>query len=92
MEWPVVLRPGKRRALDKDTRLGTLVDELERAKAHIRTKAERPFWVLKRQFDYMKVRYWGLAKNTGQIVVLFALSNLWLVRKRLLHLQAQVCP
>ena len=32
---------------------------------------------------FVKVRYRGLAKNTGQIVTLFALANLWLTRKRL---------
>ncbi len=29
-----------------------------------------------------------LAKNTGQIVTLFALTNLWMARKKLLALQA----
>lgn len=39
-----------------------------------------------------KVRYRGLAKNTGQIVTLFALTNLWLARKRLLPLMGEVRP
>jgi IS5 family transposase len=30
------------------------------------------------------VRFRGLAKNTAQQVTLFALSNLWMVRKQLL--------
>jgi IS5 family transposase len=30
------------------------------------------------------VRYRGLAKNTSQLITLFALSNLWMVRKRIL--------
>ncbi|MBO9852490.1 IS5/IS1182 family transposase, partial [Xanthomonas phaseoli pv. dieffenbachiae] len=34
-----------------------------------------------RQFGYVKVRYRGLAKNTAQMLMLFALSNLWLKRK-----------
>ncbi|KPX29953.1 Mobile element protein [Pseudomonas coronafaciens pv. garcae] len=38
----------------------------------------------KRQFGYTKVRFRGLAKNTAQQATLFALSNLWMVRKRLL--------
>ncbi|MSQ57379.1 MAG: IS5/IS1182 family transposase, partial [Limnohabitans sp.] len=29
-------------------------------------------------------RYRGLAKNTAQLITLFALSNLWMVRKRIL--------
>jgi IS5 family transposase len=40
--------------------------------------------VLKRQFGYGKVHYRGLAKNTAQIVTLFALSNLRQARHRLL--------
>jgi IS5 family transposase len=33
----------------------------------------------------VKVRYRGLAKNTAQLKSLFALVNLWLVRKRILQ-------
>ena len=36
------------------------------------------------QFGYTKVRYRGLAKNTAQVLTLFALSNLWIARRRLL--------
>lgn len=55
-----------------------------RCKASIRAKVEHPFRVIKRQFGYTKVRYWGLAKNSGQVLTLFALSNLWMVRRQLL--------
>jgi IS5 family transposase len=37
--------------------------------------------VIKRQFGYTKMRFRGLAKNIVQQVTLFALSNLWMVRK-----------
>ena len=37
------------------------------------------------QFGYAKVRYRGLAKNTAQVLTLFALSNLWMARRRLLQ-------
>ena len=53
-------------------------------KAWIRAKVEHPFRVLKQQFGYVKVRYRGLKKNTAQIVTLFALSNLWMARHKLL--------
>lgn len=56
----------------------------EHAKASLRAKVEHPFRVIKRQFGYVKVRYRGLAKNTAQVLTLFALSNLWLKRKQLL--------
>jgi len=60
--------------------------------AKVRAKVEHPFGVIKRQFGHVKVRYRGLAKNTAQLHVLFALSNLWMVRKRLLALTGQVRP
>ncbi len=47
-------------------------------------EVEHPFRVLKRQFGHAKVRYRGLAKNTSQLVVMFAMSNLWMVRKALI--------
>jgi IS5 family transposase len=50
----------------------------------MRARVEHPFRVIKRQFGYMKVRYRGLAKNTAQMFMLFALSNLWMARRRLL--------
>lgn len=56
----------------------------ERAKASLRSKVEHPFRVIKRQFGYVKARYRGPAKNTVQVLMLFALSNLWLKRKQLL--------
>ena len=56
----------------------------EHFKASVRAKVEHPFRVVKRQFGYTKVRYRGLAKNTAQVLTLFALSNLWMARRRLL--------
>ena len=53
----------------------------------MRAKVEHPFRVIKRQFGYVKVRFKGLAKNTGQVLMLFALSNLWMARGKLLHPQ-----
>ncbi len=51
----------------------------------VRAKVEHPFRVIKRQFGYVKTRYRGLAKNTAQLITLFALSNLWMVRRSLLQ-------
>ena len=73
--WHVAMRPGKRKALDKENNaLDALIDLLEKTKAAIRAKVEHPFRVIKRQFGYMKVRYRGLKKNTLQLKTLFALS------------------
>ena len=56
----------------------------EHHKASLRAKVEHPFRVIKRQFGYAKVRYRGLAKNTAQVLTLFALSNVWMARRHLL--------
>ena len=88
VRWHVAMRPGKRKGLDKSQLKERLVDEIQRINARIRAKIEHPFRVIKQQFGFTKVRYKGLAKNTGQIVTLFALANLWLARKKLLALQA----
>jgi len=53
-------------------------------KAAVRAKVGHPFRVVKWQFGYQKVRFKGLLKNTAQILVLFALSNLWMARRTLL--------
>lgn len=78
------MRPGKRKVLDKNTPMGAIMDKLEQTKARIRAKVEHPFRVIKRQFGHVKVRYRGLAKNTAQLHTLFALPNLWMVRRTLL--------
>jgi IS5 family transposase len=85
VNWHVAMRPGKRKALDKSTPMGAIMDKLEKTKASIRAKVEHPFRVIKRQFGHVKVRYRGLMKNTAQLHTLFALSNLWMARRALLQ-------
>ena len=41
--------------------------------------------VIKRQFGHTKVRYRGLAKHAAQLITLFALSNLWMERHRIIQ-------
>ena len=84
VDWHVAMRPGKRRALDKNSPWGSLLDKAEQMKASVRAKVEHPFRVIKCQFGFTKVRYKGLTKNTAQLVTLFALSNLWMARRQLL--------
>ena len=83
VQWHVAMRPGLRRVLNKTEPMDALTDQVERIKASIRAKVEHPFRVIKRQFGHVKVRYRGLAKNTAQLHTLFALANLWMVRRRL---------
>jgi IS5 family transposase len=86
--WHVAMRPGKRRALNKDNEADALLDKAEKLKAGVRAKVEHPFRVIKRQFGFVKVRYRGLKKNTAQLFTLFALSNLWMVRGKLMGVAA----
>ena len=86
--WHVAMRPGKRKALNLENPLDAITNRIEKCKASIRAKVEHPFRVVKRQFGYVKVRYRGLKKNTAQLVTLFALSNLWMVRRQLMGAQA----
>ena len=81
--WHVAMRPGKRRKLNPFIEPDFVAERVEKMKASIRAKVEHPFRVIKRQFGFTKVRYRGLAKNTAQLVTLFALSNLWLARRAL---------
>jgi IS5 family transposase len=59
-------------------------EDINRVIARVRARVEHPFRVIKRQFGYLKTRYRGLAKNRAQLFTLFALGNLFLVRRRLL--------
>jgi IS5 family transposase len=86
VNWHIAMMPSKRMAMDKNTPMGAILEKLEQTKASIRAKVEHPFRVIKRQFGYTKVKYRGLAKNTANLLTLFALSNLWMVRKRLLSM------
>lgn len=85
VQWRVAMRPGKRKALAKSDPIDALTDKIEKLKASVRAKVEHPFRVIKRQFGFVMVRYRGLAKNTAQLKTLFALSNLWMARKRILQ-------
>jgi IS5 family transposase len=55
------------------------------AKAQVRIGVEHPFGVIEREICYTKVRFGGLAKIIAQQTTLFALSNLWMVGKRLMN-------
>jgi IS5 family transposase len=86
--WHIAMRPGKRKKLDKTNEADAMLDQAEKLKAGVRAKVEHPFRVIKRQFGHVKVRYRGLKKNTAQLFTLFALSNLWMVRGKLMQMQA----
>jgi len=83
LRWEIAARRGSI-AKVKNARERAKLQKAERSKASIRARVEHPFRVIKRQFGLMKVRFRGLAKNTAHVITLFALSNLWMARKRLL--------
>jgi len=57
-----------------------LAQVYEKCKAQVRVFVEHPFHIVKNIFKHKKARYKGLAKNNAQLNVLFALSNLYMVR------------
>jgi transposase, IS5 family len=73
-----------------DDELKVATKHVEYLKAAVRAKVEHPFRVIKRQFGYQKVRFRGLAKNAAQVLTLFALSNPWMARRRLLAVTGEV--
>ena len=82
MKW----RIAKRRKPIKNMAEGWQKDlalAYERFKARIRALVEHPFHIVKNIFKHKKARYKGLAKNDAQLNVLFALSNLYMVRGKL---------
>jgi IS5 family transposase len=83
LRWQIAAKRGRIKAMPEG-RHKRAAEALERRKASARARVEHPFRVIKRQFGLMKVRFRGLAKNTAHVVTLFALSNLWMARRRLL--------
>jgi IS5 family transposase len=81
----IAARPSSYKKHAKNSLIGRMRREIEYAKAQVRAKVEHPFRVIKRQFGYTKFRFRGLVKNTAQHTTLHALSNLWMMRKRLLN-------
>jgi transposase, IS5 family len=57
---------------------------LNRLRSATRARGEHAFHVVKRLWGFTKVRYRGLAKNTARLFTMFALANLYLVRRRLM--------
>ncbi len=76
---------GVMRKTPKGSPLHPVDAQINRIIAMVRAKVEHPFRVIKRQFGHVKTRYRGQAKNRAQLFTLFALGNLFLVRRRLME-------
>ena len=53
--------------------------------SRVRATVEHPFLVVKRLWGHTKVRYRGIAKNLAQMHTLFALANVYRVRRQLVN-------
>jgi IS5 family transposase len=62
---------------------------INRARSLGRARCGHAFQVIKHLWGFTKVRCRGLAKNTARLLTAFALSNLYLLRRRLLPSQAK---
>jgi IS5 family transposase len=91
VQWHIAGRPSDMAKMPEG-RAKARARKNEYEKASVRAKVEHPFRVIKRQFGLAKVRFKGLAKNTAHVITLFALSNLWMARKKLMAMMGQVCP
>ena len=60
---------------------------INRARSRTRACGEHPFRVIKQLWGFSKVRYRGLAKNLARAQTMFALANLYQVRRELLAAQ-----
>jgi IS5 family transposase len=82
VSWNIAVKRSIIKALPKALR--DLAEPAERALAPVRAWVEHPFHIVKNLFRHKKLRYRGLAKNTAQLLTLFALANLIIVKKTLL--------
>ena len=85
-EWGVRYRinrrPTSQRPLSERWRL------INRARSRTRARGEHAFRVVKQLWGFAKVRYRGLAKNLARAQTMFALANLYQVRRQLLPVGA----
>ena len=60
---------------------------INRIRSATRARCEHAFHVVKNLWGFTKVRYRGLAKNTARLFTMFALANLYLLRRGLIPAQ-----
>jgi transposase, IS5 family len=78
LTWHINVKASRHRVLTDEER----AQNRERSRA--RAIVEHPYRVVKVLWGHTKVRYKGLLKNALQFFTLFALANVYLVRKKLL--------
>ena len=79
--WQAFHEPGQTHRIEWYFLWRELFNQIEQIKASVRTKVGHPFRVLKCKFGFTQVCYKGLIKITSQPKTLFAMSNLFMVKK-----------
>jgi len=78
MRYRINRRPTAHRPLSERWRM------INRARSRTRARGEHAFRVIKQLWGFAKVKYRGLAKNLARAHTMFALANLYQVRRQLL--------
>src|SRR6266853_16829 len=78
MRYRINPRPTAHRPLSERWRM------INRARSRTRARGEHAFRVIKQLWGFAKVKYRGLAKNLARAHTMFALANLYQVRRQLL--------
>lgn len=81
-KWCVNLRGNRWHQLTEEEKA------INHHRSQVRAKGEHAFLVVKHLWHYQKVKYKGLYKNAAQMFSLFALANLYLVRRELQEMTA----
>ena len=83
MRYRINRRPTAQRPLSERWR------KINRVRSRTRARGEHAFRVVKHLWGFAKVRYRGLAKNLARARTMFALANLYQVRRQLLPAAAR---
>jgi IS5 family transposase len=83
----VAMMPSQLKSVDMTRASSALVEQLEKLKASVRAQMEDPHLTIMCKFGHRKTRYWRQAKNTMRLLVMFPLSHLRMVRKRIFQVQ-----
>lgn len=78
IQWRVHQRAGRGKKLTRRQ------EERNNKLSSVRWKVEKPFFYIKHLWGYRKVRYRGLYKNKVRLYIGFMLTNLCIVKKKLL--------
>jgi IS5 family transposase len=83
MRYRINRRPTSKRPLSARGRM------INRARSRTRARGEHAFRIVKQRWGFAKVRYRGLAKNLARAQTMFALANLYQLRRQLLPTEAK---